>query len=69
MNLSQDAQSVLDAFNKELPPNYEAGGLPAALQALAEMFRNAYANEEYIDSADDFISDIANELKNYNANN
>jgi len=36
----------------------------AALRAAADQLRNAYANEEYIDSADDFLDAIAAELEN-----
>jgi len=33
--LSPAAQAVLDAFHKELSPNNQPGGLPAALRAAA----------------------------------
>ena len=33
--LSPAAQAVLDAYHRELPPNYEPGGLAAALRAAA----------------------------------
>jgi hypothetical protein len=34
--LSPAAQAVLDAFHKELPPDNQPGGLPAALRAAAD---------------------------------
>lgn len=34
--LSKEAQAVLDAFHKELPPDNEPGGLAAALRAAAD---------------------------------
>ena len=35
----------------------------AALRAAATMLRDAYANEEYVDPADDWLDDIAAELE------
>ena len=35
----------------------------AALEAAATVLRDAYANEEYVDPADDWLDDIAAELK------
>jgi len=35
----------------------------AVLRSVANQLRDAYANEEYIDSADDFLDDIAAELE------
>ena len=35
------------------------------LRAAADQLRNAYANEEPVDSADDFLYDIAAELETY----
>ena len=35
----------------------------AALRAAASALRDAYVNEEYVDSADDFLDDIAAELE------
>jgi hypothetical protein len=35
-DLSPQAQAVLDAFHKELPPDNEPGGLAAALRAVAD---------------------------------
>ena len=34
--LSPSAQAVLDAFHKELSPDNQPGGLPAALRAAAD---------------------------------
>ncbi len=45
-------------------PNDEGMIAAAALRAAADQLRNAYANEEYIDSADDFLDAIAAELEN-----
>jgi len=59
--LSPAAQAVLDAAA------FSETGLRAtvgaALRAAALILRNAYANEEYIDSADDFLDGIAAELE------
>jgi hypothetical protein len=38
-------------------------GAAAALRAAADQLREAYANEEYVDSADDWLDDIAAELE------
>jgi len=35
----------------------------AALEAAATVLRDAYANEEYVDPADDWLDDIAAELE------
>ena len=35
----------------------------AALRAAANLLNQAYANEEYVDSADEFLCDIATELE------
>jgi hypothetical protein len=37
----------------------------AVLIAAADQLREAYANEEYVDSADDWLDDIATELENH----
>jgi hypothetical protein len=68
--LSPQAQAVLDAaFSaywsaEQEAPNDEGMIAAAALRAAADQLRNAYANEEYIDSADDFLDAIAAELEN-----
>ena len=63
-DLSPAAQAVLDAANSTFD---QAGttrqGIAAALCAAADQLRNAYANEECIDSADDFLDGIAAELE------
>jgi hypothetical protein len=58
------AQAVLDAFNSVpyYPDENDEGMLAAALRAAADQLREAYANEEYVDSADDWLDDIAAEL-------
>lgn len=35
----------------------------AALRAAANLLNQAYTNEEYVDSADEFLYDIATELE------
>lgn len=35
--LSPVAQAVLDTYHRELPPDYEPGGLAAALRAVADL--------------------------------
>ena len=67
-NLSPAAQAVLDAFLNtpgEVPmPMWDYGrDLAAALQAAADQLRKAYADEEYVDSADDWLDAIAAELE------
>jgi hypothetical protein len=57
--LSPAAQAVLDAFRSS---HTGQGCLAAALRAAADQLREAYANEEYVDSADDWLDDIAAEL-------
>jgi len=66
--LSPAAQAVLDAFLNtpgEVPmPMWDYGrDLAAALQAAADQLRKAYADEEYVDSADDWLDAIAAELE------
>ena len=34
--LSTQAQVIVDAFHREVPPNYEVGGLPAAFRVLID---------------------------------
>ena len=64
--LSSAAQAVLDAFAAD---NYgvwlegDPDRIAAALEAAADQLREAYANEEYVDSADDWLNAIAAELK------
>ena len=70
-NLSLSAQTVKDAvlatYSPDLPPNsiwaLEQAGIAAALRAAADQLREAYANEEYVDSADDWLDAIAAELE------
>jgi hypothetical protein len=35
-NLSPQAQAIIDAFYREVPPNYEQGGLVAVLRCLID---------------------------------
>jgi hypothetical protein len=60
--LSLAAQAVLDASNLH-PCKDSCLILAAALRAAADQLRKAYANEEYVDSADDWLDDIAAELE------
>ena len=62
--LSPAAQAVLDAFfasGWEDEPLH--ANIAAALEAAADQLREAYANEEYVDSADDWLDGIAAELE------
>jgi len=69
-DLSPAAQSVMIAGtmgNQNIvnDPVYRQC-IAAALRAAADHLRNAYANEECIDSADDFLDGIAAELDGNN---
>ena len=65
--LSPAAQAVLNAaeavseYGKATP--LMKARLAAALRAAAGQLREAYANEEYVDSADDWLDGIAAELE------
>jgi hypothetical protein len=69
--ISPAAQAIKDAVflvykTKPEPSLGWADDLPtiaAALRAAAEQLRDAYANEEYVDSADDWLDGIAAELE------
>ena len=62
--LSPQAQAALDAANDTFDrAGTTAQGVAAALRAAATMLRDAYANEEYVDPADDWLDDIAAELE------
>ena len=68
--LSPAAQAVLAAYHKEAIDYIESWssfshkrGIAAALRAAADQLRKAYANEEYVDSADDWLDDIAAKLE------
>ena len=65
--LSPAAQEVFWAFNKAASGKpYDWHYLPAiaaALRAAAAKLRDAYANEEYVDPADDWLDAIAAELE------
>ena len=64
--LSSAAQAVLDAYDNSPLIDYDIGdrvAIAAALRAAAYQLREAYANEEYVDSADDWLDDIAAELE------
>lgn len=72
-NLSPTSQLVLDAaflvYDEEehlyvITGKQHAGIIAAAaLRAAADQLREAYANEEYVDSADDWLDAIAAELR------
>ena len=65
--LSPQAQEVFWAFNQAVsgkPDDWHyLPAIAAALRAAATMLRDAYANEEYVDPADDWLDDIADELE------
>lgn len=64
--LSPAAQAVLDAYHRELPPNYEPGGLAAALRAVAleiVLPKYQYADWEMADLIMKEIQYVANELE------
>ena len=68
-DLSPAAKAVLDAANgaQSYGPddclNESRWVAAAALRAAAEQLRNAYANEDYVDSADYLLDAIAAELE------
>ena len=66
--LSPAAQEIDDAFWKTIKDKWNIydrrrSQLAAALRAAADQLREAYANEEYVDAADDWLDDIAAELE------
>ena len=65
--LSPAARAVLDAANDAFDrAGTTCQGLAAALRAAASTLREAYINEEYVDSADDCLDAIADELEGAN---
>lgn len=64
-NLSPQTQAIIDAFHREVPPNYEAGGLCAALREVVNQLQyyNFGEGEDMILDAR-AILDIADELEN-----
>lgn len=69
---SPRTQAVSDAANKaywlwdEMCPADAHTIAAAALRAAANLLNQAYANEEYVDSADEFLYAIAKELEEPN---
>ena len=67
--LSPATQAVSNAIKEEyllweaLHPGDAERIAAAALRAAANLLNQAYANEEYVDSADEFLCDIATELE------
>ena len=68
--LSPAASAIWDTYNAAFD---EAGvftdygdALAAAFKTAADILREAYANEELMDPADDWLNDIATELENCN---
>jgi hypothetical protein len=65
--LSPAAQAVVDAYwatpSEPITTKRRLPRVAAALRAAATMLRDAYANEEYVDPADDWLDDIAAELE------
>lgn len=71
--LSPAAQAVRNAYHEICEDYIETWlnfnhnrGLAAVLRAAADQLREAYANEEYVDAADDWLDDIAAELEGSN---
>lgn len=64
--LSPAAQAIWEAFNQDEAGVFIDYGdkLAAAFKAAAGILREAYANEEPMDPADDWLDDIAIELEN-----
>ena len=64
--LSPAAQAVMAAATRnthlQTDPVYREC-IAAALRAAANIFRKAYEAEEYVDSPDDWLDDIAAELE------
>jgi hypothetical protein len=71
-DLSPAASAIVAAFSDRhelcgpFDDDWQELCLAAALHAAADQLRNAYANEECIDSADDFLDGIAAELESTN---
>ena len=64
--LSPAAQAIWNAYldNTEWEVTQcELNAVAAALRAAANIMREAYQNEEYVDSPDDWLDDIAAELE------
>jgi hypothetical protein len=61
--LSPATEAVLDAGLQHSVHRYS---IAAALRAAASTLREAYINEEYVDSADDWLDAIADELEGDN---
>ena len=61
--LSPAANAIWEAFNQDRPGVFVDYGdcLAAALRAAAGQLRKACANEEYVDHADDWLDNIADE--------
>jgi hypothetical protein len=57
-----DRYEICSIFNE----NWQEECLAAALRAAAEQLRKAYADEEYVDSADDWLDAIAAEMEDLN---
>jgi hypothetical protein len=63
-DMSPEAQAIFvaaDLFG-EGGKRYNAEFAAIILRSAARLLREAYANEEYVDHADDFLFGIANEL-------
>jgi hypothetical protein len=62
-DLSPAARAVYDKITEVCPCPADHVAV-AALRAATSVLRDAYVNEEYVDSADNFLDDIATELEN-----
>lgn len=70
-DLSSQAHEILKTAykatrNPRWQTNFYSSYAAAILRTAANQLRTAYANEEYVDSADDYLDDIASELEKTN---
>lgn len=60
-SLSPEAKAIAELLNTPLDAEFAS----RVLERAAEVLRNAYANEAYPDHPDDFLFDLARELKDH----
>jgi hypothetical protein len=70
-DLSPQVNEILKAAykatrNPQWQTNFYSSYAAAVLRTAANQLRTAYANEEYVDSAEDYLDDIATELEKAN---
>ena len=65
--LSPATQAVLDVLEEQIYElnSQHIAAAAAAFRAAACQLREAYANETYVEPADDWLDSIATELENY----